>query len=68
MHIDKLNFSVRTYNCLCRAGLDTVSKITERSELDLKKVRNLGSRGIEEVKDKLKELGHELSSNQDGQD
>jgi len=45
MKIEQMGFTIRTHSCLHRAGLTTLEKITERSENDLKKVRNLGDKG-----------------------
>jgi len=56
MSIDELELSVRSYNCLKRAGINTVEELTERSEEDMMKVRNLGKKSLEEVKHKLAEL------------
>ncbi len=60
MSIDELEFSVRTYNCLRRAGIRTVEEITRKSVADLAKVRNLGEKGQEEVIRKLHKLGLKL--------
>lgn len=63
MTIEELDLSVRSYNCLKRAGINTVQELTERSEPDMMKVRNLGRKSLEEVKVKLSDLG--LSLRQD---
>ena len=55
-----LNLSVRSYNCLKRAGINTVEELTNRTSEDMMKVRNLGRKSLEEVLAKLKELGLEL--------
>ncbi|HGQ2808045.1 TPA: DNA-directed RNA polymerase subunit alpha [Streptococcus pneumoniae] len=55
--IEKLDLSVRSYNCLKRAGINTVHDLTEKSEAEMMKVRNLGRKSLEEVKLKLIDLG-----------
>ena len=55
--IEELDLSVRSYNCLKRAGINTVYDLTEKSEAEMKKVRNLGRKSLEEVKIKLADLG-----------
>jgi DNA-directed RNA polymerase subunit alpha len=62
MNIDELELSVRSYNCLKRAGINTVEELTNRTAEDMMKVRNLGRKSLEEVLAKLKELGLELNS------
>ena len=62
MNIDELELSVRSYNCLKRAGINTVEELTNRTPEDMMKVRNLGRKSLEEVLAKLKELGLSLSS------
>lgn len=57
MTIEELDLSVRSYNCLKRAGINTVEELTQRSEEDMIKVRNLGRKSLEEVQNKLQELG-----------
>lgn len=61
MSIDELELSVRSYNCLKRAGINTVEELTNRSSEDMMKVRNLGRKSLEEVLAKLKELGLSLN-------
>lgn len=56
MTIEELDLSVRSYNCLKRAGINTVEELTQRSEDDMMKVRNLGKKSLEEVQHKLAEL------------
>lgn len=56
MTIEELDLSVRSYNCLKRAGINTVQELTHKSEEDMMKVRNLGRKSLEEVQDKLGEL------------
>jgi DNA-directed RNA polymerase subunit alpha len=56
MSIDELELSVRSYNCLKRAGINTVEELTNRTSEDMMKVRNLGRKSLEEVLSKLKEL------------
>lgn len=65
MTIEELDLSVRSYNCLKRAGINTVEELTEKSEEDMMKVRNLGKKSLEEVIQKLEELGFDLKSNED---
>lgn len=60
MNIDELELSVRSYNCLKRAGINTVEELTNRTPEDMMKVRNLGRKSLEEVLAKLKELGLSL--------
>jgi DNA-directed RNA polymerase subunit alpha len=55
--IEELELSVRAYNCLKREGIDTVEKLLEYTEDDLLNIRNFGQKSIQEVKDKIKELG-----------
>ncbi|MEG0805361.1 MAG: DNA-directed RNA polymerase subunit alpha [Lachnospiraceae bacterium] len=61
MNIDELELSVRSYNCLKRAGINTVEELTEKTSEDMMKVRNLGRKSLEEVLGKLKELNLQLS-------
>ncbi len=61
MNIDELELSVRSYNCLKRAGINTVEELTTRTSEDMMKVRNLGRKSLEEVLGKLKELGLSLN-------
>lgn len=56
MQIEDLDLSVRSYNCLKRAGINTVDELTQKSEEDMMKVRNLGKKSLKEVKQKLDEL------------
>ncbi len=65
MTIDELDLSVRSSNCLHRAGINTVLELTERSEEDMMKVRNLGRKSLEEVIHKLAELELSLRSSED---
>ncbi|MHB8841929.1 MAG: DNA-directed RNA polymerase subunit alpha [Candidatus Aquicultor sp.] len=58
--IEDLELSVRSYNCLKREGVNTVQQLVEQSEGDLMKIRNFGAKSIEEVKDKLQQLGLSL--------
>lgn len=57
MTIEELDLSVRSYNCLKRAGIQTVQELADKSEDDMIKVRNLGKKSLKEVKEKLHELG-----------
>lgn len=61
MSIDELELSVRSYNCLKRAGINTVEELTNKTSEDMMKVRNLGRKSLEEVLTKLKELGLQLN-------
>lgn len=61
MNIDELELSVRSYNCLKRAGINTVEELCNRTSEDMMKVRNLGRKSLEEVLNKLKELGLQLN-------
>lgn len=56
MTIEELDLSVRSYNCLKRAGINTVEELTQKTEEDMMKVRNLGKKSLEEVQSKLSEL------------
>ena len=60
MTIEELDLSVRSYNCLKRAGINTVQELANKTEEDMMKVRNLGRKSLEEVKAKLEELGLSL--------
>ena len=60
MNIDELELSVRSYNCLKRAGINTVEELTNRSAEEMMKVRNLGRKSLDEVLAKLKEFGLHL--------
>ena len=62
MSIDELELSVRSYNCLKRAGINTVEELTNKTSEDMMKVRNLGRKSLEEVLAKLKDLGLSLRS------
>ena len=65
MTIEELDLSVRSYNCLKRAGINTVYELTQRSEDDMMKVRNLGKKSLEEVQHKMESLGLALRSNEE---
>ncbi|MCC9295325.1 DNA-directed RNA polymerase subunit alpha [Clostridium sp. WLY-B-L2] len=65
MAIEELELSVRSYNCLKRAGINTVQELTERTMDDMMKVRNLGKKSLEEVEQKLDALGLSLKQNED---
>ncbi len=60
--IEDLDLSVRSFNCLKRAGINTVEDLISRSEEDMMKVRNLGKKSFDEVREKLRSLGFDLSS------
>ena len=61
MSIEELELSVRSSNCLRRANIDTVEKLTQKTEEDMMKVRNLGRKSLNEIKHKLAEMGLSLS-------
>ena len=65
MSIDDLELSVRSYNCLKRAGINTVAELCNKTSDEMMKVRNLGKKSIDEVLNKLEELGLNLRSNDD---
>ncbi len=65
MTIEELDLSVRSFNCLKRAGINTVEELTQRSEDDMMKVRNLGKKSLEEVQQKLQVLGYGLKANEE---
>ena len=65
MNIDELELSVRSYNCLKRAGINTVQELINKTPEDMMKVRNLGRKSLDEVLAKLKELGLALNQNED---
>ena len=60
MTIEELDLSVRSYNCLKRAGVNTVEQLVQKTEEDMMKVRNLGRKSLEEVQSKLASLGLSL--------
>ncbi|MBQ4580533.1 MAG: DNA-directed RNA polymerase subunit alpha [Clostridia bacterium] len=63
MTIEELELSVRAYNCLKRAGINSVAELVQRNQEDMMKVRNLGRKSLEEVEQKLQELGLALRPN-----
>ncbi|MDE6627643.1 MAG: DNA-directed RNA polymerase subunit alpha [Lachnospiraceae bacterium] len=65
MNIDELELSVRSFNCLKRAGINTVEELTNKTPEDMMKVRNLGRKSLEEVLNKLKELNLSLNTGDD---
>lgn len=65
MTIEELDLSVRSYNCLKRAGINTVYELTQKTEEDMMKVRNLGRKSLEEVEQKMRALGLSLKSPED---
>ena len=65
MSIDELELSVRSYNCLKRAGINTVEELCNKTSEDMMKVRNLGRKSLEEVLTKLKELGLSLNPSEE---
>ena len=65
MTIEELDLSVRSFNCLKRAGINTVGDLIGKSEDDMMKVRNLGRKSLDEVIGKLASLGFKLSKEED---
>ena len=65
MAIEELELSVRSFNCLKRAAINTVEELTQKTEDDMMKVRNLGKKSLDEVKAKLDELGLSLKPSDD---
>ena len=65
MNIDELELSVRSYNCLKRAGINTVEELINKTPEDMMKVRNLGRKSLDEVLAKLKELGLSLNDSEE---
>jgi DNA-directed RNA polymerase subunit alpha len=65
MTIEELDLSVRSYNCLKRAGINTVGELVQKTEEEMMKVRNLGKKSLEEVEQKLSELGLGLNKNKE---
>lgn len=65
MTIEELDLSVRSYNCLKRAGINTVQELTQKTEEEMMKVRNLGKKSLEEVQQKLAVLNLSLKQNED---
>ena len=65
MNIEDMDLSVRSYNCLKRAGIHTVEDLTKKSEDDMLKVRNLGRKSLDEVIGKLRSYGLDLKSNEE---
>jgi DNA-directed RNA polymerase subunit alpha len=62
---EELDLSVRSFNCLKRAGINTVEELTQKTEEDMMKVRNLGKKSLEEVQQKLEALGLGLKMSED---
>ena len=65
MSIEDLELSVRSFNCLKRAGISTVEDLTNKTEAEMMKVRNLGKKSLDEVTNKLHSLGLDFASNED---
>jgi DNA-directed RNA polymerase subunit alpha len=65
MTIEELDLSVRSFNCLKRAGINTVEDLVSKSEDEMMKVRNLGRKSLEEVMAKLDSLGFKLNTDED---
>ena len=60
--IEDLDLSVRSYNCLKRANINTVGELTQKTEEEMMKVRNLGRKSLKEVVQKLREIGLDLKN------
>ena len=65
MTIEELDLSVRSFNCLKRAGIDTVEDLVNKTQDDMIKVRNLGKKSLEEVIQKLESLGLGLKADEE---
>lgn len=65
MTVEELDLSVRSYNCLKRAGIDTVDELTQKTADEMMEVRNLGKKSLEEIEEKLAELELGLRKNED---
>ena len=63
MKIEELDFTVRSYNCLKKAGVNTISDLTSMTYNELLKIKNLGKKSLNEIIDKMKELGYDLGDN-----
>ena len=63
MKIEELDFTVRSYNCLKKAGVNTISDLTSMTYNELLKIKNLGKKSLNEIIDKMKELGYDLDDN-----
>ena len=63
--IEDLELSARSFNCLKRAGISTVEDLTNKTESEMMKVRNLGKKSLDEVTNKLRSLGLDFASNED---
>ena len=67
MKIEELDFTVRSYNCLKKAGVNTISDLTSMTYIELLKIKNLGRKSLNEIIDKMKELGYDLSEEANNQ-
>ena len=65
MAIEELELSVRSFNCLKRANISTVEDLTNKTEADMMKVRNLGKKSLDEVTNKLHSLGLDFAKDED---
>ena len=63
MRIEELDFTVRSYNCLKNAGVNSISDLTSMSYSELLKIKNLGRKSLNEIIDKMRELGYDLGDN-----
>ena len=63
MKIDELDLTVRSYNCLKKAGIEEVSQLASLSLNELLKIKNLGKKSLDEILEKMKDLGYDLEKN-----
>ena len=63
MKIEELDFTVRSYNCLKKAGVNTISDLTSMTYNELLKIKNLGKKSLNKIINKIKELGYNLDDN-----
>jgi len=63
MKIEELDFTVRSYNCLKKAGVNTISDLTSMTYNELLKIKNLGKKSLDEILEKMKDLGYDLEKN-----
>ena len=63
MKIEELDFTVRSYNCLKKAGVNTIGDLGKMTYAELLKIKNLGRKSLNEIIDKMKELGFDLNDN-----
>ena len=65
MSIDELELSVRSFNCLKRAGINTVQELTNRSFESMNNIRNLGKKSLDEIQSRLKDFGLSFNNNEE---